>query len=161
MPSERSPPFLPILLILSCDIETNPGTTHTYPSCNCPITNHQHSLQCNNHKCALWSHFTIKCAGIKCNMGRPQWWVCIKCDPTHNTPTNNTTPPNLASHNPPPQTTPPAFPTPSPPKPQIIKRESPLTDILSPFHAKPAPSHTNGNWVLIPFPSCGKWMQVG
>ena len=69
--SERSSAFLPILLILSGDIKTNPGPTYTYPTCNNLIINRQHSLQWNKPMDDLCSHCTIKCAEFKHNSGRP------------------------------------------------------------------------------------------
>ena len=87
--SERSPAFLPLLLLLSGDIETNPGPTHPYLTCTKPVTSRTGGFQCT--RCGSWTHLYKKCSGVKQHSSkpvRPPGWVCEHCDPTHNTHTN-------------------------------------------------------------------------
>ena len=78
-----SPDYLPLLLILSGDIETNPGPT--YPCATCGTTtqrSRQGSLRCP--QCGVWTHYNKRCAGVKHRHTIPPGWLCLSCHPTHN-----------------------------------------------------------------------------
>ena len=80
MGSERSPAFLPILLLLSGDIETNPGPWPC-PTCQRPYTRRLGSILCRT--CGDWTHRTQRCAGLRQGQEVPPWWVCSSCHPNH------------------------------------------------------------------------------
>ena len=78
-----SPDYLPLLLILSGDIETNPGPT--YPCATCGTTtqrSRQGSLRCP--QCGVWTHYNKRCSGVKHRHTIPPGWLCLSCHPTHN-----------------------------------------------------------------------------
>ena len=94
--SERSPAFLPLLLLLSGDIETNPGPKHPCPTCTRAVTNHTGGLKCT--RCRSWTHYTKKCSGVKQHSDKPPGWVCKPCDPTHNIENSTTQPSTSTQH---------------------------------------------------------------
>ena len=68
--SERSPAFLPLLLILSGDIETNPGpppknTLYPCPTCAEPYSRRKGAIPCPG--CKSWTFYTKKCSWVKQN----------------------------------------------------------------------------------------------
>ena len=78
--SERTPAFPPLLLLLSGDIETNPGP-YPCPSCNRPYYRQLGSIQCS--ACDEWTHYTPRCAGLRLCDPVPPGWVCRNCQPNH------------------------------------------------------------------------------
>ena len=80
--SERSPAFLPLLLLLSGDIETNPGPTYPCPTCTRPYSRRLGAIECT--RCGSWTHYTLRCSGIPQRHHIPPHWLCRSCHPSHN-----------------------------------------------------------------------------
>ena len=77
------PACLPLLLLLlSGDIETNPGP-YMCPTCNRPWTRRTGGIQCGG--CDSWTHYNIRCSGVRQHGHIPQGWRCLICHPSHNT----------------------------------------------------------------------------
>ena len=74
------PACLPLLL-LSGDIETNPGP-YLCPTCNRPWTRRTGGIQCGG--CDSWTHYNIQCSGVRQHGHIPQGWRCFLCHPSHN-----------------------------------------------------------------------------
>ena len=91
------PAYLPsTLLLLSGDIETNPGP-FMCPTCSRPWTRRTGGIHCVG--CDSWTHYNILCSGVRQHRHIPQGWRCKNCHPSHNmTPSN--TPPLLPSSTP-------------------------------------------------------------
>ena len=79
--SERTPAFLPLLLILSGDIETNPGP-YPCPTCSHPYNRRTGAIQCPS--CKSWTHYNKRCSGVQQRHNIPDGWLCLRCHPTHN-----------------------------------------------------------------------------
>ena len=98
------PACLPLLLLLlSGDIETNPGP-YMCPTCNRPWTRRTGGIQCGG--CDSWTHYNIRCSGVRQHGHIPQGWRCLICHPSHNTtlpplPSPSTPPPPVSSSPPP------------------------------------------------------------
>merc|ERR1719452_27707 len=75
--SKDSPAFLPLLLILCGDIETNPGPTYRCPTCNASNWK-QGGVKCS--LCKSWYHHTTKCSGVPYRTNPPLNWVCNNCN---------------------------------------------------------------------------------
>ena len=102
------PACLPLLLLLlSGDIETNPGP-YKCPTCNRPWTRRTVGIQCGG--CDSWTHYNIRCSGVRHHAHIPQGWRCIRCHPSH----NMTLPPLSSPSTPPPPVSSPLSPTPLP-----------------------------------------------
>ena len=85
----------PLLLLLSGDIETNPGP-YMCPTCNRPWTRRTGGIQCGG--CDSWTHYNIQCSGVRQHGHIPQGWRCLICHPAH----NMTLPPLPSPSTPPP-----------------------------------------------------------
>merc|ERR1719452_411189 len=95
--SKDSPAFLPLLLILCGDIETNPGPTYRCPTCNASNWK-QGGVKCS--LCKSWYHHTTKCSGVPYRTNPPLNWVCNNCNTQP-----QTTNPQPTTTNPQPTTT--------------------------------------------------------
>ena len=96
------PACLPLLL-LSGDIETNPGP-YMCPTCNRPWTRRTGGIQCGG--CDSWTHYNIQCSGDRQHGHIPQGWRCLICHPSHNMtlpplPSPSTPPTTFAFYSPP------------------------------------------------------------
>ena len=89
-----SPAFLPLLLLLSGDIETNPGPVTKGPVIKCPACNgfkwKQGGVIC--HQCGSWYRTIPKCSGVPYRTKPPPQWKCSKCQPPPIQPTTTTNP---------------------------------------------------------------------
>ena len=115
------PACLPLLFLLhSGDIETNPGP-YKCPTCNRPWTRRTRGIQCGG--CDSWTHYNIRCSGVRQHAHIPQGWRCLRCHPSHNTalpPLSSPSTPPLPVPSPLSPTLPPAPPCPtSPPTPSL------------------------------------------
>ena len=81
--SDGSPAFLPLLLLLSGDIETNPGPTYPCPTCAAPYSKRLGGIECR--QCKSWTHYVKRCSGIPQNHPIPPQQLCRACHPTHTT----------------------------------------------------------------------------
>ena len=140
--------FLALLLLLSGDIETNPGPSYPCPTCTRPYTRRTGGIECSG--CGSWTHYTKRCSGIIQNRPIPQGWVCFTCSPLHNltqnTPSNNPSPNTLqpTTQSPPltpTHTTPPHSPTtstpPSSPTQSIIRTQTPNSPTIPTHYSLP------------------------
>ena len=82
--SERSQVFLPILILFSSDIKTNPVPSFPCPTCSRPynIRGGLNPMQCS--QCSSWTHYNIRCSGLLQRHHIPPGWVCYRCYPLHN-----------------------------------------------------------------------------
>ena len=69
-------PPLTLLLLLSGDIETNPGP-YMCPTCNLPWKRHHGAIQCEG--CSSWTHYNKRCSGVHQHRHIPQGWRCKTC----------------------------------------------------------------------------------
>ena len=133
------PACLPLLLLLlSGDIETNPGP-YMCPTCNRPWTRRTGGIQCGG--CDSWTHYNIQCSGVRQHGHIPQGWRCILCHPSH-----NMTPPPLSSPSTPPlPVSSPPSPTPPPtsPAPRLPPRGGPGGAGVSPPALTPSRPQNN------------------
>ena len=147
--SERPPEFLPILLLLSGDIETNPGP-YPCPTCTRPYKRTLGAIPCPG--CGSWTHMVKRCSGFNQNHPIPHGWVCISCHPTHNISTQNT---NSIQHPPPPHSStspshtlgvPPSGPPPPPiPTPPNSRPATPLLTLPNTPLTSPTPSSSSAS----------------
>ena len=119
--------FLRLLLLLSGDIEQNPGP-FPCPTCSRPYQRRIGSIQCS--RCKSWTHYTLACSGLRQRSHIPIGWLCFTCHPTH-----NITHPTPGSPQPAMGTTPPP-PSPPPPPPSPPPNPNP---ILAPTPPPPPP----------------------
>ena len=73
-----------LLLLLSGDIDQNPGPTYPCPACKRPYSRRRGAIQCGG--CKQWYCFKTSCSGLRYSKNIPQVWQCLSCltSPTQN-----------------------------------------------------------------------------
>ena len=99
--NESAPGLLSLLLLLSGDVELNPGPSYPCPVCGRDYAPRRGAAQCST--CGQWLCLTTRCSGLTNTRQYTPGWCCLGCRPAP-----PTTHGSLRPSTPPPPAPPPA-----------------------------------------------------